>query len=456
MKSSEYTTLLGARVRSELNDLKRTPEACATELELPLEEVEKMLSGETSREAMLKFIDLLGKSYPIDIGDLMLPEDDCERGVRFVSAKQSQDSARIFDRKDRNGDLTPYYDYRDTAMSCLAPFKPEWIKELRVVSDADPENPDIAYNHGHFMHQLTFFVGPVNFYYEIDGKKHGVEMNTGDSNFIMPFFPHSFASRSEDEDAIIIAVTFGGDVRRAQKEIYSLGNRAMDFRLNGRASNYAARVSLLKQHLALERVSNEIAVQQLQQRNADFTLEEALDEERELAGHQYELLAEMLNVEVQDLLFSPLREGEDVVVTRFDEKRGLILPSNATPGCRIYPLSRNRKMPLLKAFNIEVTGSESFLSEGFAVPQHTYLFNYGAEPVRLEWEFEGNSCEEILRPDDSAYLQPFIRHSFSRASENIGKLLSVSIPGAMNLTAQREFSLFASAERVIRETGRWY
>ena len=41
-------------------------------------------------------------------------------------------------------------------MSKLGPFKPEWIKELRNVNDSDPRNPEIAYNNGHFLHQLTF------------------------------------------------------------------------------------------------------------------------------------------------------------------------------------------------------------------------------------------------------------------------------------------------------------
>ena len=53
-------------------------------------------------------------------------------------------------------------------------------------------------------------------------------MNTGDSNYITPFYPHSFANRDNTEDAIIIAVTFGGEVRRAQKEMYWLGEERVN------------------------------------------------------------------------------------------------------------------------------------------------------------------------------------------------------------------------------------
>ena len=80
-------------------------------------------------------------------------------------------SRRIFERKDKNHQLSPYYEYRDTAKSNLSNFYPEWISQIRYVSNPDPNNPDVIYNKGHFLHQLNLFVGPVNYYYEINGKK---------------------------------------------------------------------------------------------------------------------------------------------------------------------------------------------------------------------------------------------------------------------------------------------
>ena len=103
-------------------------------------------------------------------------------------------------------------------MSRTADFKPEWIQPIRVVKNNSSDNPDVAYNKGHFLHQCTFFIGEVNFYWEIKGIKHCVEMNTGDSNYITPFIPHSFASRNENKLGIIIAVTFGSEVSKSLNE----------------------------------------------------------------------------------------------------------------------------------------------------------------------------------------------------------------------------------------------
>ena len=223
-----YLKLIGSRIRSELNDLKRTPESAAKELEFDLTELKLILDGKASKQQMKLLIEKIGEFYPIDSSDLYLLEDDCSNGIKIMTNQNSAKTARVFDRKDNIDSFTPYYEYRDSAMSKLGPFKPEWIKELRHVENSDPLNPQVAFNNGHFLHQLTFFIGPVNFYWKEDGECFCEEMNTGDSNYISPFYPHSFTSRDKSKEAIIIAVTFGGEVRRAQKEMYWLGPKRVE------------------------------------------------------------------------------------------------------------------------------------------------------------------------------------------------------------------------------------
>ena len=137
----------GAHILGEANDLKRTPEALATDLGYSLDQIRSVIAGESDRETAHAVLQALAKVYPVSIADLWVEYDDTDHGVRVVTAAESNDSQRVFDRRDRSGGLSQYYEYRDTAMSRTAPFKPEWIKELRVVADAEPDNPDVAYNH---------------------------------------------------------------------------------------------------------------------------------------------------------------------------------------------------------------------------------------------------------------------------------------------------------------------
>ena len=131
-----------------------------------------------------------------------------------MSAEESKLSSRIMHRAGK-----PYYEYRDTVMSCIAPFRPEWIMELCQVNDNNPENPNAKWNNGHFMHQFTYFIGDVNFYYlDSHNRKQIAVMKTGDSMYISPFVPHTFASRSNQGNGLILALTYGnkltGDVKQ--------------------------------------------------------------------------------------------------------------------------------------------------------------------------------------------------------------------------------------------------
>ncbi len=446
---------MGARIRSELNDLKRTPESCAQELKYPLEELQSVLEGRATAAQTMELIDALGNHYPIDKSDLLLLADDCVDGAKIMRASESQASARIFDRADRSGSRTPYYEYRDTAMSRLAPFKPEWIKEERVVLDSRADNPDVVYNNGHLMHQITFFVGPVNFYYKVGDRCTCVEMETGDSNYIMPFYPHSFTSRDPNQTALIIAVTFGGDVRRAQKELYALGERGQKFHLDFR--HQTPRVGLLKQHLANARLTPEALDFALSRMGSKLTAGRALDPKAELEVQEYRELAAVLDLHPGDLMASDYTSGDDVKVVFRKDREPYPFPGPMNRHYAIRRLAQHQAMPLVKSLDLEVLGTEPQAEATFCTGLHTYVYNYGGDPVKLLWSADGNSHQTELEPEDSVYLQPFVEHSFlALAEQRPGHLLMVSLPGFMGLSACKEFSYFESAERVVRETKKWF
>ncbi len=196
--ASGYLKQLGARILSEANDLKRTPETLAEDLDLDFSIIQSVLDGAADEETARAVLFRMAERYPVSLSDLWVDRDDTDGGAVVMKASRSESTSRVFERPDTVGGSAPYYEYRDTAMSRLAPFRPEWIRELRVVGDADPGNPGVVFNKGHLAHQQTFFIGPVNFYWQIDGQRFCAEMETGDSNYITHFVPHSFASRDAD------------------------------------------------------------------------------------------------------------------------------------------------------------------------------------------------------------------------------------------------------------------
>ena len=117
---------------------------------------------------------------------LIIYKKDTKNGILFFKLADSLKSSRIFKRKNKNNQLKPYYEYRDTAKSNLSNFYQNGFHKKRYVANSKPNNPDVVFNKGHFLHQLNLFVGPVNYYYEINGKKICKEMNTGDTSYISP------------------------------------------------------------------------------------------------------------------------------------------------------------------------------------------------------------------------------------------------------------------------------
>ena len=85
---------------------------------------------------------------------------------------------------------------------------------------------------------------------------------------------------------------------------------------------------------------------------------------------------------------------------------------------------------------------------------HQYVYNVGSTPVQINWKSDNQNYDETINPDDSLYLKPFVKHSFS----GNGKLLVLRIGGKISGDSQRELSIVGkkNASRAISETMQWF
>jgi methylphosphonate synthase len=454
--SSGYLKRLGARILCEANDLKRTPEALAKDLDLDFSIIQSVLDGGADEETARAVLFRMAECYPVSLSDLWVDRDDTGGGAVVMKASRSESSSRVFERPDTGGGSAPYYEYRDTAMSRLAPFKPEWIRELRVVGDADPANPGVVFNKGHLAHQQTFFIGPVNFYWEIDGQRFCAEMETGDSNYITPFVPHSFASRDADEMAVIIAVTYSGQVHQSLQDFSRIGAAAADAAAgSGLQDGFASR---LRRHLAAESLLPGQFAEMLTDAGLSAARAGALTGGEAVPGpDELSLMAGVLNVRDEDLMVSPPEPGDQVIVRRHGEATVRQFPAGNEPRYRLRELARSRNQPYLKGFEVTVlseavkTGGEGDFRHGL----HEYVYNYGTEAVIMTWGADGR--EAVLEPGDSAYIQPFVAHGFEAAGGD-GNLVMVRIPGNLTDALFDEYASFPASGRlrVAGETEVWF
>ena len=76
MGNASFAKALGHRVLSEANDLKRTPEALAKELGVPLDHVLAVIEGRAGEEGALDLVQAMANAYPVSLSDLWVDRDD--------------------------------------------------------------------------------------------------------------------------------------------------------------------------------------------------------------------------------------------------------------------------------------------------------------------------------------------------------------------------------------------
>ena len=450
--------LIGNRLLAEANDLKRTIDSISKEICVDISKFENVIDGYASFEEAVELATQFSQNYPVSLGDLIIDLPDHADGVLIMRAEESKKSARVFKRKDSLQKYTDYYEYRDTATSNISPFKPEWIKELRYVDNSDPENPDVAYNNGHFLHQMTAFIGPVNFYWEIDGKKYSSEMNTGDSNYITPFWKHSFATRSKNEDAIIIAVTFAGNAARARKEMYHLNKNAISNYFLDNRNNINAKALLLKQILD-DRCINSKRFDQICKKNSIDLNSDSITDGDKIDDISLVKVCEALDISpaIFDLPNHTLEN--EVVIKKKDSNESYILNDNtAKPDYKVSTLAHNKRMPQMFGFEFEILGNELNSNTQLKSSLHSYIYNFGDNPVNFSWVKENDNKDNLsdkIMPGDSIYVEPFVKHAFSSIDGNVGKLFIFRVSGAVSLEVQKEISSFAATDRLI-ESSQWF
>ena len=195
--SDNYLKKFGSRILTQLNGIKRPINVLSKEINIDESILNKCINGKLEESQMMEIVNILVNKYPLKISDLLLEKDNTIEGVVYFSNEESLKSKRTTYRKNKFNEDTEYYNYYDCAMNKYSPFKPELIEMLRIVSDNDPLNKDVAYNRGHLETQLTFYINKVNLYYEVNNIKYCIETNTGDSNIGIPYIPHTFTNRDE-------------------------------------------------------------------------------------------------------------------------------------------------------------------------------------------------------------------------------------------------------------------
>lgn len=459
-RTADFWSRQGARIRATANDIKRNADALATELGEEKKTVEDVFAGCAPTEVFDRVIRRMVEIYPISRLDLEVKRDDTDDGLVVWPADRALASSRVFDREDASGQLTPFYEYRDVAMSTVGPYRPEWIKTLRVVTSDDPEDPDVAYNNGHLMHQMTFFVGPVNFYWKVGNQAHLAKMGTGDSNYITPFVPHSYTSRDANRDAYIVAVTFQGKLEYIQQELAVLDPERVEQGMLDLSDRQRAFGGILRRELA----TSMLGLEQLGDRAeiAAARMDAFLSAEDFPTLQEVARISSTLGINVRDLLPPENIEPGQVVVRHSSSEKSRHFPSEECPSYRVIDLAGSRNVPFAKGMALRVLDTAAESAEpslDLVAPAHEFAYNYGTEAALLQWQGRAGVKEAVIQPGSSYYIKPGVPHSLRNLdSSRQSEIVIVRLGGSFHGDAHLELSNIRreALHRVFSETKQWY
>tara|TARA_B100001093_G_C26847333_1_gene1023485 strand:+ start:2792 stop:4096 length:1305 start_codon:yes stop_codon:yes gene_type:complete len=425
------------KFRKILNDLKRRPEDAAKDLGVSKKRIQKILRNKTFSDTNI--LEKAVKVWPVNYSDFFFTQDDTRNGYKIFRLSESNKSERIMHRGGK-----PYYSYKDTVMSKLSPFRPEWIKELLVVKNNKPTNTNVKFNNGHFLHQFTYFIGPVNFYYIENGKKKVAIMNTGDSMYISPYIPHSFTTRSNKENILgsILALTYTDKIDgETVNELSAIGHDLVKiYKINSLNKNKNFYENL-KYHLNAASLPFEILNQKLNVK---------INKGKIPNIKKINQIANYLNINLRDLL--PPIKSKPVKIKKYKENRYWYHPSQKNKNYKFVELTNLPELPISKAYELEVLiekNNDQFL----VVPCHQYIFNIGNSKCEInlknKYRYKAN-----LNPGDSIYIKPNLKHNFTKKS----KILVLRIGGKISGDVFYQMSMMSekNLKRLVNDNLPWF
>ena len=414
----------GIRLRQILNDLKRRPEDASKELKISKKKINNILKGKQKLD--LRIIKKMIKIWPVSINSFINYNFLTKKDPQIIICKcdYSKKTSRIMKR----GGID-YYEYRDTAMARFAPFRPEWIRTICKVKNNKANNSKVIWNKGHLLHQFTYFVGNINFYYlNSKGKKKVSLMKTGDTMYISPYVPHSFASRDSKTNFIIALTYLDKITNEVQENLSHLGEESSKNIINNSnelIERYASNSFLNKDKLKIKN--------KLKESNLNTKIRIATK------------YSKALNINIRDLLTADT--NKKVEIKKATTCRSWLFPSKRKRIFFVKELASSKYVPEGKSFEIKVLKNNNLINENHC---HQYLYVL-SDNLTLKI----NSKKYNFKKDDTFYLKPFTKFCFINKG---AKILILRVSDSMSGENLLQLSQIGkkNIQRVIMENKKWF
>ena len=244
----------------------------------------------------------------------------------------------------------------------------------------------------------------VNFYYILDGVKQIAEMNTGDSMYISPYIPHSFATRKnqKNQNGVILALTYSDKLDNASiDELAGIGkNLSLKFKLNV-DSDLNAFKSNLQYFLKVSSTN----LDELKLKTKIDDIDNILNINKMPSYDLISKIADAMNINIKDLL--PMHDDAKVKILKYSDCRTWDYPSKNIKSYSIVALAGAKKLPLSRAFEFHIHQDEKNESDASTIecPLHQYIYNIGSKKCKIKTD---QSTIELNSEDFNIFKTEYI------------------------------------------------
>nr|VFK12296.1 MAG: hypothetical protein BECKLPF1236B_GA0070989_103313 [Candidatus Kentron sp. LPFa] len=429
-----------------LNTGKHTCETLAGKCGISVARLDAFLASTASPG--VEELTLLADALAINPADLMPDETNTEKGIRYMSARESKATIREIYRKKGNREIH-YYSYRDTAFSKSTPHAKGVILDIRCTAE-----DDVVQNNGHFQDALTLVLkGRIKGYWvDGSGRSFSRVLETGHSYFARGYVPHTYRSFSDQDIGQILSFTFTQHISgEVQKDLSRLGN--------DRAKENISSTNPYSNLLSCHMNNSMLKIPELAEATGIERTRIAAFIELNVIPAFYELdaIANALNISTGELI--PVISDSDnglIHLTQAESLKKLRRLRDAQRNVRyeVRDLANTKEASNFRAHHITV--SSDVISDNYDIfsTEHTLIFALKNQ-ARLTWLFDGQSHSIELQEYDSVYIEPFIR--FTLTSSNRGEVVRFQYPSLSAGDARKEMFIKGTPaiERLVSEQRPW-
>jgi hypothetical protein len=278
-------------------------------------------------------------------------------------------------------------------------------------------------------------------------------MNTGDSNYIPPFIPHSFASRNKNKLGLIIAVTFADILRFSRLNFSNYSKKKIEEfsgRTNSKSSYFTVflRNFLNKNFLDEKSILKEMTLNGINEKSAKSIIKGTKSPEKTEIGKLANIFS-IPNIKLKNIISNIPSKVINKKITTSSKRKVYFDNSFLT----IWDLARSNYKNFLNTFIMEVNTKSSKYK--ILHKMYEYVFNYSEDDILVKV----SNKKYILKSEESIIFTPMVTHCFyKQKEEKNSKILIIRVAEEFSHDFTHMYAGLSefSRKRIFSEVSQWF